>query len=104
MNALHDVLAPAKLNLFLHITGRRSDGYHLMQSAFMLLDWCDVLHFEVLRTGRIERQDLGAPLPAQDLIVRAAQLMQQASGTSLGAHIAIDKQLPAMAEIGRAHV
>ncbi len=100
MNALHHVLAPAKLNLFLHITGQRPDGYHLMQSVFMLLDWCDVLHFDVLRTGRIERQDLGTPLPAQDLIVRAAQLLQQASGTALGAHIAIDKQLPAMAGMG----
>ncbi len=100
MNALHHVLAPAKLNLFLHITGRRPDGYHLMQSAFMLLDWCDVLHFDRLDSGQIEREDLGTPLPAEDLIVRAARLLQQASGTSLGAHIAIDKQLPAMAGMG----
>lgn len=100
MNALHDVLAPAKLNLFLHITGRRPDGYHLMQSAFMLLDWCDVLHFDRLNSGQIERQDLTTPLPAEDLIVRAARLLQQASGTRWGAHIAVDKQLPAMAGMG----
>ncbi len=100
MNGLHDVLAPAKLNLFLHITGRREDGYHLMQSAFMLLDWCDVLHFDRLDTGRIERTDLSTPLPADDLIVRAARLLQSASGTRLGAHIAVDKRLPAMAGLG----
>lgn len=46
MRSLYDVPAPAKLNLFLHITGRRADGYHLLQSAFMLIDWCDTLHFE----------------------------------------------------------
>ena len=45
MRALHDVPAPAKLNLFLHVTGRRTDGYHLLQSVFMLIDWCDTLHF-----------------------------------------------------------
>ncbi len=100
MNGLHDVLAPAKLNLFLHITGRREDGYHLMQSAFMLLDWCDVLHFDRLDSGHIERTDLSTPLPADDLIVRAARLLQSASGTRLGAHIAVDKRLPAMAGLG----
>ena len=100
MNALHDVPAPAKLNLFLHITGRRADGYHLMQSVFMLIDWCDVLHFDLRSSPAIERQDLGPPLPADDLIVRAARLLQQASGTRQGAHIAVDKQLPAMAGMG----
>jgi 4-diphosphocytidyl-2-C-methyl-D-erythritol kinase len=100
MTVLRDVAAPAKLNLFLHVTGRRADGYHLLQSAFMLLDWCDVLHFELTRSGRIERHDLSTPLPADDLIVRAARLLQQASGTRLGARIEIDKRLPAMAGLG----
>ncbi len=100
MNFLHDVPAPAKLNLFLHITGRRADGYHLMQSAFTLLDWGDVLHFDLLDSGRIERTDLSTPLPPDDLIVRAARLLQSASGTRLGAHIAVDKRLPAMAGLG----
>jgi 4-diphosphocytidyl-2-C-methyl-D-erythritol kinase len=100
MTALHDILAPAKLNLFLHITGRRPDGYHLLQSVFMLLDWCDTLHIDTLASGAIERTDLSTPLPPDDLIVRAARLLQTASGTRLGAHIAIDKQLPAMAGLG----
>ena len=60
MRALYDVPAPAKLNLFLHVTGRRDDGYHLLQSAFMLIDWCDTLSFELRADGRIIRQDLGA--------------------------------------------
>jgi tetratricopeptide (TPR) repeat protein len=73
------VLAPAKLNLFLHINARRSDGYHLLQSVFTLIDWCDVLHFEVSNTPLIQRLDLTIPLPAEDLIVRAARLLQEAS-------------------------
>lgn len=55
MQALYDVPAPAKLNLFLHITGRRADGYHLLQSVFMLIDWCDTLHFELRPDGHITR-------------------------------------------------
>ena len=58
MRSLHNVFAPAKLNLFLHITGRRDDGYHLLQSVFMLIDWCDTLHFDVRDDGVIEREDL----------------------------------------------
>ena len=100
MKSLNQVLAPAKLNLFLHITGRRSDGYHLLQSVFMLIDWYDTLHFEVRPHGQISREDLSTPLPPDDLITRAARLLQQASGTSLGAHIAIDKSIPAQAGMG----
>ena len=100
MTRLDNVLAPAKLNLFLHITGRREDGYHLLQSAFMLIDWCDTLHFERTEDGQITRQDLTVPLPADDLVVRAARSLQQASGTHFGAHIAIDKQIPAQAGMG----
>lgn len=73
MQNLYDVPAPAKLNLFLHITGRRPDGYHLMQSVFMLIDWCDSLHFELRHDGRITREDLGPTLPALDLTLRAAR-------------------------------
>ena len=58
MQSLYDIPAPAKLNLFLHITGRRDDGYHLLQSAFMLIDWCDTLHFEVRSDGLVSREDL----------------------------------------------
>ena len=100
MRSLHHVLAPAKLNLFLHITGRRDDGYHLLQSAFMLIDWCDTLHFDVREDGVIEREDLTVPLPADDLVIRATRALQQASGTLLGAHIAIEKHIPAQAGMG----
>ena len=100
MKSLYDVPAPAKLNLFLHITGRRSDGYHLLQSAFMLIDWCDTLHFELRADGKITREDLTAPLPADDLIVKAAQALQQFSATPLGAHISVVKSIPAQAGMG----
>ncbi len=100
MRTLHNVLAPAKLNLFLHITGRRDDGYHLLQSVFMLIDWSDTLHFDVRDDGVIEREDLNVPLPADDLVMRAAQSLQRASGTLLGAHIAIEKHIPAQAGMG----
>src|SRR6059058_2724814 len=100
MQSLHDVAAPAKLNLFLHITGRRADGYHLLQSAFVLLDWHDTLHFERRPGGNLSREDLGAPLPEEDLTLRAARALQQATGCSEGAHIRIDKRLPAEAGMG----
>lgn len=100
MHSLRNVLAPAKLNLFLHITARRDDGYHLLQSAFMLIDWCDVLHFERLHTSQIERIDLTQPLPKEDLIVRAAQALQQQSNTHWGARIEIEKFIPAQAGMG----
>ena len=100
MNALLDVLAPAKLNLFLHVTGRRADGYHLLQSVFMLIDWCDTLHFERRHDGQIHRHDLGTPLPPDDLIVRAARLLQSTTGTTQGADISIDKRIPAQAGMG----
>ncbi len=105
--ALYGVLAPAKLNLFLHITGRRADGYHLLQSVFMLIDWCDTLHFEVRRDGLITREDIGLEnpasteaLPADDLCVRAARALQAATGTSLGVHIGLEKRIPAQAGMG----
>jgi len=100
MRSLHDVAAPAKLNLFLHVTGRRADGYHLLQSAFVLLDWQDTLFFDRRDGGQLSREDLSAPLPQDDLVLRAARALQQATGTTLGAHIAIDKRLPAEAGLG----
>jgi 4-diphosphocytidyl-2-C-methyl-D-erythritol kinase len=104
LNAIYDVPAPAKLNLFLHVTGRRSDGYHLIQSVFMLIDWCDTLHFELRRDGGISRSDLGNenadPLPPQDLSLRAARALQKACGTALGVHISLQKRIPAQAGMG----
>ena len=100
MRSLHDVPAPAKLNLFLHITGRRADGYHLLQSAFMLIDWCDTLHFERRAGGALSREDLITPLPADDLILRAARALQAATGCTEGAHIGVEKRIPAQAGMG----
>jgi 4-diphosphocytidyl-2-C-methyl-D-erythritol kinase len=100
MKSLYDVPAPAKLNLFLHITGRRPDGYHLLESAMVLIDWCDTLHFEHRADGSISREDLDTPLPADDLIVRAARALQRATGTTQGAHILVDKRIPSQAGMG----
>jgi 4-diphosphocytidyl-2-C-methyl-D-erythritol kinase len=100
LRSLLDVAAPAKLNLFLHVVGRRPDGYHLLQSLFVLIDWCDTLHFESRTDGRLARHDLGESLPADDLCLRAARLLQIESGTALGADISIAKQLPSGAGMG----
>jgi 4-diphosphocytidyl-2-C-methyl-D-erythritol kinase len=100
MLALFDVPAPAKINLFLHVVGRRADGYHLLQSVFLLIDWADTLHFERRDDGRLQRHDLGAALPADDLSLAAARLLQSESGTSLGADISLDKCLPWAAGLG----
>lgn len=89
--------APAKLNLFLHITGRRDDGYHLLQTVFRLLDFGDGIRLRLRDDGRIRRVG-AAPAgvaEADDLSVRAARLLQQVGGSSLGADIAIDKRIPA---------
>ncbi|HNJ82313.1 MAG TPA: 4-(cytidine 5'-diphospho)-2-C-methyl-D-erythritol kinase [Piscinibacter sp.] len=100
LRSLLDVAAPAKLNLFLHVVGRRADGYHLLQSVFVLIDWCDTLHFERRADGRLARHDLGAALPDDDLCLRAARLLQAESGTRLGADISIDKHVPWGAGMG----
>lgn len=100
MQSLYDIPAPAKLNLFLHIVGRRDDGYHLLQSPFMLIDWCDTLHFSKRADGHITREDLTWALPDDDLVVRAARALQQATGCTLGAHIGIQKSIPAQAGMG----
>ncbi|CAM8624613.1 IspE 4-diphosphocytidyl-2C-methyl-D-erythritol 2-phosphate synthase [Comamonadaceae bacterium] len=100
MQSLYDIPAPAKLNLFLHIVGRRDDGYHLLQSPFMLIDWCDTLHFSQRSDGRISREDLTWALPQDDLVVRAARALQQATGCTSGVHIGIHKSIPAQAGMG----
>jgi 4-diphosphocytidyl-2-C-methyl-D-erythritol kinase len=100
MKAIYDLAAPAKLNLFLHITGRRADGYHLLQSVFMLIDWCDTLHVELRSDGAITREDLTTALPADDLVLRAARALQARAQTGQGAHIGIAKQVPAQAGMG----
>lgn len=105
MKALHDLAAPAKLNLFLHVVGKRPDGYHLLQSVFVLIDWADTLHVELRGDGRLARHDVlgGAhphELPADDLCLRAARLLQAETGCALGADIHLDKRLPAGAGMG----
>jgi len=100
MKTLYDVPAPAKLNLFLHLTGRRADGYHLLQSVFALIDWCDTMHFELRSDNSISREDLQAPLPDDDLIVRAARALQTATATGQGVHIGVEKRIPAQAGLG----
>ena len=100
MQALYDIPAPAKLNLFLHVIGKRPDGYHLLQSLFVLIDWADTLHFERRGDGRLQRHDQGDALPADDLCLRAARALQQASGCAFGADIHIEKRLPSGAGMG----
>jgi 4-diphosphocytidyl-2-C-methyl-D-erythritol kinase len=100
LRALHDLSAPAKLNRFLHVVGRRPDGYHLLESVFVLIDWADTLHLERREDGLLRRHDLGPALPADDLCLRAARALQQASGCALGADISIDKQVPWGAGMG----
>lgn len=100
MQSLYDIPAPAKLNLFLHIVGRRDDGYHLLQSPFMLIDWCDTLHFSKRNDGQISREDLSWALPEDDLVTRAARALQQATACTLGTHIGIHKSIPAQAGMG----
>jgi 4-diphosphocytidyl-2-C-methyl-D-erythritol kinase len=100
MKALYDLSAPAKLNLFLHITGRRPDGYHLLQSVFMLVDWCDTLHVEMRSDGLLSREDLTTPLPPDDLVLRAARALQTYAHTDKGAHIGVAKHVPAQAGMG----
>ena len=100
VKAFHDLPAPAKLNLFLHITGRRADGYHLLQSVFVLIDWADTLHVERRDDGLLRRHDLGPALPADDLSLRAARALQQATGCTWGADISVLKSVPWGAGMG----
>lgn len=87
--------APAKLNRFLHIVGRRGDGYHLLQTVFQFLDLADQLHFEPTDDGRLQRiGEVPGVTETEDLSLRAARLLQKVSGSSRGAVIRLDKRLP----------
>lgn len=100
-DSLRDCAAPAKLNLFLHITGRRPDGYHALQTVFQLIDWGDVLHFTLRQDGQVRRKtDVPGVPEASDLVVRAAMLLKAHTGTTLGVDIEIDKHLPMGAGLG----
>ena len=87
--------APAKLNLFLHITGRRDDGYHTLQTVFQILDWGDRIRLRLRTDGRIMRHDDVPGIAADDdLCIRAARLLQDRIGTSCGVDIGVTKQIP----------
>jgi len=99
---LYDVPAPAKINLFLHVTGRRDDGYHLLETVFRFVDLCDTLSFDARSDGRIVREGpaMAGLAPEDDLVVRAARALQRATGTSLGAHISYTKRIPSGGGLG----
>ena len=87
--------APAKLNLFLHITGRRADGYHLLQTVFQLLDRGDTIHLRLRTDGAVTRTSELAGVPAEaDLVVRAARLLKPHAPLQAGVDIAVDKRIP----------
>jgi 4-diphosphocytidyl-2-C-methyl-D-erythritol kinase len=96
-----ELRCPAKLNLFLHIVGRRDDGYHLLQSVFQLIDWCDVLTLRHIPENAVRRIDPipGVP-PAEDLVVRAAQLLKDFCKTESGVEISLKKNIPMGAGLG----
>lgn len=87
--------APAKINLFLHITGQRADGYHQLQTVFRLLDFSDTIYLRTTSSKAIKRVNQVANVPeAQDLCVRAATLLQQHTQCQLGVEIAVEKRIP----------
>lgn len=87
--------APAKINLFLHVTGRRADGYHTLQTVFRFLDYGDEISIRVRKDGRIRRLRGPKEVPAgKDLCVRAARLLKDETGTALGADISVTKRIP----------
>ncbi|WP_397474821.1 4-(cytidine 5'-diphospho)-2-C-methyl-D-erythritol kinase [Pusillimonas sp.] len=98
---LNEVPAPAKLNLFLHVTGRRSDGYHLLQTAFRFIDLCDTLNFERTDDGAIVCENPVPGLPAEDdLIFKAATALRRATNVKWGARISCVKRIPAGGGLG----
>lgn len=93
--------APAKLNLFLHVTGRRPDGYHLLQTVFRFIDHGDVLQFRTRQDGRIRRANNVVGIPAEeDICIRAAQLLQTEARVSRGVEIRVQKRLPVGGGLG----
>src|SRR5688500_12115572 len=93
--------APAKLNLCLHIVGRRADGYHLLQTALQFIDLCDELVFYERPSGIIERVAGPAEIPeASDLTIRAARLLAKESGVNAGVGIELRKCIPVQAGLG----
>lgn len=93
--------SPAKLNLFLHIIGRRSDGYHLLQSVFQLIDWCDIVTLKLIPQNEVRRIDpIPGLAPEQDLVVRAANLLKDFCRIQTGVEIGLQKNIPIGAGLG----
>ena len=93
--------SPAKLNLFLHIIGRRSDGYHLLQSVFQLIDWCDIVTLKLIPQNEVRRIDpIPGLAPEQDLVVRAANLLKDFCRIQTGVEIGLQKNIPMGAGLG----
>jgi 4-diphosphocytidyl-2-C-methyl-D-erythritol kinase len=93
--------SPAKLNLFLHIIGRRSDGYHLLQSVFQLIDWCDIVTLKLIPQNEVRRIDpIPGLVPEQDLVVRAANLLKDFCRIQTGVEISLQKNIPIGAGLG----
>jgi 4-diphosphocytidyl-2-C-methyl-D-erythritol kinase len=101
MQGFQSFLAPAKINLFLHITGQRADGYHLLQTVFQLLDFYDTIHLKPTNNKHITRVNdvVGVP-EAQDLCIRAAKLLQTHTQCAFGVEIAVEKNIPLGSGLG----
>ena len=96
-----ELYSPAKLNLFLHIIGRRSDGYHLLQSVFQLIDWCDIVTLKLIPQNEVRRIDpIPGLAPEQDLVVRAANLLKDFCRIQTGVEIGLQKNIPMGAGLG----
>ena len=87
--------APAKLNLFLHITGQRQDGYHLLQTVFQFIQLIDVIDFTILESGLVRRSSTSLKIDERDdLVIKAAQKIKKRSGSKLGVDISVKKNIP----------
>jgi len=87
--------APAKLNLFLHITGQRQDGYHLLQTVFQFIQLIDVIDFTILESGLVRRSSTSLKIDeCDDLVIKAAQKIKKRSGSKLGVDISVKKNIP----------
>ena len=96
-----ELLAPAKINLFLHVTGRRSNGYHELESVFQLIDWCDRLCFHAIPQSTVIRHSSNPEIaPENDLVVRAAQLLKMHTNYRHGVEIHLEKNIPIGAGLG----
>jgi 4-diphosphocytidyl-2-C-methyl-D-erythritol kinase len=101
MSKALEIYCPAKLNLFLHIIGRREDGYHQLQSVFQLIDWCDVLTLKPISENEIRRINPIPGVPSeQDLVVRAAKVLKDFCKVNQGVEIGLKKMIPMGAGLG----